>query len=66
MPIPISLIIAGVIKYGPTAISFFETGIEIGKKLAEGKGEMSDDEWAALVARGDQVGQDLRELVGRE
>ena len=65
MPIPIALIIAGAIKYGPVAVNFIQTGIKIGKALSEGRDELTDEEWAEVVAEGDQTGQDFRELVGR-
>ncbi|MFQ5658661.1 MAG: hypothetical protein ACE5G5_14055 [Candidatus Methylomirabilales bacterium] len=66
MPIPIPIILAGAIKYGPTAVSMIQTGIKIGKALAEGRNELTDEEWAEVILEGDQTGQDFRDLVGRE
>ena len=68
MPIPIAIITgaAMAVKYGPQAVNFIKLGIKIGKALAEGRTELTDDEWAEVVTDGDQVGQDFRDLVGRE
>ena len=68
MPIPIAIITgaAMAVKYGPQAVNFIKLGIKVGKALAEGRSELSEEEWAEVVADGDQVGQDFREVVGRE
>jgi len=65
MSVSIALILAGAIRYGPTAVSFLQTGIKVGKALAEGRNELTDEEWAEVVAEGDATGQDFRDVVGR-
>ena len=67
MPIPIAIITgaAFAVKYGPQAVNFIKMGMKVGKALAEGRTELTDDEWSEVLVDGDQVGHDFRQIVGR-
>jgi len=63
MAVGFATIIAGLaVEYGPDLAALIGSMVNA---ATEGRGELTDEEWAALEARGDAAVDRFKKIVGR-